>query len=154
MSGARTEVKRVGYAVAIGVNVLLLVVVNSVLGWGWFPWLTPEFGDVLPILNLALVFNIAVNVLFMFYDEPWLKSITQIVANVLAIVVLARTWQVYPFDFSAYDFPVDISAFDLDWDLVTHFILGLAIFGTTIAVVLEIVKLVRPETEPEATSGT
>ena len=78
MSGATTEVKRVGYAVAIGVNVLLLVGVNNILAWGWFPWLTPEFGDVLPILNLALVFNIVVSVLLMFYDEPWLKSITQI----------------------------------------------------------------------------
>jgi len=64
-------------------------------------------------------------------------------------VVLARIWQVYPFDFSGYDFPVDISAFELDWDLVAHFILGLAIFGTTIAVVMEIVKLLRPASEPD-----
>lgn len=149
MSGASAEVKRVGYAVAIGVNVLLLVVVNSILGWGWFPWLTPEFGDVLPVLNLALAFNIVMNLVFMAYDEPWLKAITQIVTNVLAIVVLARIWQVYPFDFSGYDFPVDISAFELDWDLVAHFILGLAIFGTTIAVVMEIVKLLRPASEPD-----
>ena len=150
MSRFSAEAKRVGYAVAIGVNVLLLVVVNSILGWGWFPWLTPEFGDVLPVLNLALVFNIVMSLVFMAYDEPWLKAVTQIVTNVLAIVVLARIWQVYPFDFSAYDFPVDIAAFDLDWDLVTHLILGLAIFGTTIAVVMEIVKLVRPAPEPDA----
>ena len=74
MSGATTEVKRVGYAVAIGVNVLLLVGVNNSLAWGWFPWLTPEFGDVLPILNLALVFNIVVSVLLMFYDESQVED--------------------------------------------------------------------------------
>lgn len=149
MSNLSAEAKRVGYAVAIGVNVLLLVVVNSILGWGWFPWLTPEFGEVLPVLNVALVFNIVMSLVFMAYDEPWLKAITRIVANLLAIGVLARTWQVYPFDFSGYDFPVDIAAFELDWDLVTHLILGLAIFGTTVAVVMEIVKLLRPAPDPD-----
>lgn len=32
--------RRFGYAVAVGVNVLLLVVVNNILDWGWVPWLS------------------------------------------------------------------------------------------------------------------
>jgi hypothetical protein len=54
-----------------------------------------------------------------------------------------RTLQVYPFDFSAYDFPIEISAFDLTWDLVARLVIGLAILGTAIAVVTETMKLSR-----------
>ena len=135
--------RRFGYAVAVGVNVLLLVVANNILDWGWVPWLTPEFETVLPIINLSLGVNIVVNLFYMAYDEPPFKAVTQIIVNLFAIAVLVRTLQVYPFDFSAFDFPVTISAFDLTWDLVTRFVLGLAIFGTAIAVVAETVKLSR-----------
>lgn len=61
----------------------------------------------------------------------------------VAIAVLAWTLQVYPFDFSAYDFPIVISAFDLTWDLAARLVIGLAIVGTAIAVVTETVKLSR-----------
>ena len=91
--------RRFGYAVAVGINVLLVVVVNNLLGWGWLPWLTPEFEKLLPVINLALVVNIVLNLLYMAYDEPPLKAATQIIVNLIAIGVLVRTLQVYPFDF-------------------------------------------------------
>ena len=135
--------RRFGYAVAVGINVLLVVVVNNILGWGWLPWLTPEFEMLLQVINLALGVNIVLNFLYMAYDEPPFKAATQIMVNVIAIVVLVRTLQVYPFDFSAYDFPIDISAIDLSWDLVARLVIGLAILGTAVAVVTETVKLSR-----------
>ena len=58
-------------------------------------------------------------------------------------MVLLRTLQVYPFDFSAYDFPIVVSAIDLTWNLVTRLVIGLAILGTAIAVLTETVKLSR-----------
>ena len=97
----------------------------------------------MPVINLALVVNIVLNFVYMAYDEPPTKAATQIMVNLIAIAVLVRTLQVYPFDFTAYDFPIDISAFDLTWDLVARFLIGLAIFGTAIAVVTETVKLSR-----------
>ena len=106
--GTSIGARRFGYAVAVGVNVLLLVVVNNILDWGWVPWLTPEFGTVLPIINLSLGVNIVVNLFYMAYDEPPFKAVTQIIVNLFAIAVLVRTLQVYPFDFSAYDFPITI----------------------------------------------
>lgn len=135
--------RRFGYAVAVGVNVLLLVIVNNILDWGWLPWLTSEFGNLLPLINFSLVFNIVVNLIYMAYDAAPFKAATQIIVNLIAILILVRTFQVYPFDFSAYDFPVDISAIDLSWDLLTRFLLVLAILGTAIAVVTETVKLSR-----------
>ena len=135
--------RRFGYAVAVGINVLLVVVVNNILSWGWLPWLTPEFEKLLPVINVALVVNIVLNLLYMAYDEPPVKAATQIMVNLIAIAVLVWTLQVYPFDFSAYDFPIVISAFDLTWDLVARLVIGLAILGTAIAVVTETVKLSR-----------
>lgn len=136
-----TDAKRLGYAISIGVNVLLLVVVNNLLGWGWFPWLTPAFEDLVPVINLAFGVNIALALVYMLYDEARFKAVAQIVVNLIAIVVLVRTWQVYPFDFSGHDFPVDISAFDLTWDVLVRFLIGVAIFGVAIAIVTETVKL-------------
>lgn len=127
----------------MGVNILLLVVANNLLGWGWFPWLTPTFEDLLPVINLAFAVNIVLALLYMFYDEPRFKAVAQIVVNLIAIVVLVRTWQVYPFDFSEHDFPVDISAFDLTWDLLVRFLIGVALFGVAIAIVTETMKLFR-----------
>jgi hypothetical protein len=142
-SRASIGTRRFGYAIAVGINVLLVVVVNNLLDWGWLKWLTPEFEKLLPVINLALGVNIVLNFLYMAYDEPPLKAATQIIVNLIAIAVLVRTLQVYPFDFSAYDFPIDISAFDLTWDLVARLLIGLAILGTAIAVVTETVKLSR-----------
>ena len=51
---------------------------------GWFPWLASAFSDLLPIVNVALGVNIAVYLLYMFYDEEPLKSVTQIILSVLA----------------------------------------------------------------------
>ena len=136
-------VRRFGYALAVGIYVLLVVGVNNILSWGWLPWLTPEFENLLPVINLALGVNIFLNFLYMAYDEPPLKAATQIMVNLITILVLVRTLQVYPLDFSAYDFPIIISAFDLTWDLVARLVIGLAIVGTAIAVVTETVKLSR-----------
>ncbi len=140
--------RRFGYAVAVGINVLVFVVVNNILSWGWLPWLTPEFEKLLPVINVALVVNIVLNLLYMAYDEPPVKAATQIMVNLIAIAVLVWTLQVYPFDFSAYDFPIDISAFDLTWDLVARLVIGLSIVGTAIAVVTETVKLSRALDRP------
>ena len=135
--------RRFGYAVAVGINVLVFVVVNNILSWGWLPWLTPEFERLSPVINLALVVNIVLNLLYMAYDEPPVKAASQIVVNLIAIAVLVWTLLVYPFDFSAYDFPIVISDFDLTWDLVARLVIGLGIVGTAIAVVTETVKLSR-----------
>jgi hypothetical protein len=45
-----------------------------------------------------------------------------------------RTWQFFPFDFSSYLFP---------WDEMTRVLLGLAIFGSFVAIVVELVKLAK-----------
>jgi len=134
MSRVSVNTRRFGYAVAIGIQILLLVVVNNILGWGWLDWLTPEFEELLPIFNFSLVVNIVINIVYMFHDPPRFKSAMQILVNLIAIAVIARMLQIFPFDFSAFSF---------NWDLMVRAALGLAIFGTAIAVATDVVKLFK-----------
>ncbi len=125
--------KRVGYAVAVAVNVALLYVANNLLEWGWPPFLTEDFGRLLPIVTVSLVASILVNLAYIAYDAKWFKSLTQIGLAVITMAVFIRTLQVFPFDFSPYDF---------NWETPTRAIIYICIVGVAIAIVVESVKLV------------
>ncbi|HET9077155.1 MAG TPA: hypothetical protein VFN68_09495 [Acidimicrobiales bacterium] len=75
---------------------------NSLLGWGWPPFLTGEFDQLLPWIDASLAVTIAVNLLWVFHDPAWLRHLGQIGLDLLSIVVTVRTWQIFPFDFTGY----------------------------------------------------
>lgn len=94
--------RRVGYVAAATVNGIILWVANSLLGWGWPPFLTGEFDQLLPWIDASLAVTIAVNLLWVFHDPAWLRHLGQIGLDLLSIVVTVRTWQIFPFDFKGY----------------------------------------------------
>ena len=126
--------RRIGYAVAVAVNVASLVIVNNIVDWGWLPWLTEDFSDVLPIMNASLIASIVVNVVYIAYDRPWFKGLTELGLLVIALIVTIRFWQVFPFDFSAYDF---------DWGTLVRWLLGVALFGICVAMLVQVIQLAR-----------
>jgi hypothetical protein len=123
--------RRFGYAVAIGVNAALLYVANNLLEWDVVPFLTADFDRVLPIVNVSLVASIVVNAMFLSYDADWFKSLCQAVLAAISLAVIARTFAVFPFDFSAYEF---------DWEALTRGIMIFMMVALSIAVVAETVK--------------
>jgi len=125
---------RVGYVVAIVINAVLLVVVNNLLAWGWISWLTDDFEQVLPLLNLSLTATILVNVLYLAYDAAWFKSISELGLLAISLAVTIRLYQVFPFDFSAYA---------VDWAVLARAVLIIAMVGVGIAMIVQVVKLVR-----------
>ena len=129
-----TTANRVGYVIAIVINAALLVVVNNLLAWGWISWLTDEFEEVLPLLNLSLTATILVNVVYLAYDAAWFKSISELGLLVISLAVTIRLYQVFPFDFSAYA---------ADWALLARTVLIIAMVGVGIAMIVQVVKLVR-----------
>ena len=133
-TGPTEGTKRFGYFVAILVNVGLLFIVNNVLEWDIAPFLTEEFEDLIPIVSVSLLFGAAINLAYIAFDPAWFKASTQMVSAGIALIVAIRTYQIFPFDFSAYDFP---------WTGVTRIILIIGIAGTAIAVIVEFVKLAR-----------
>lgn len=126
--------RRIGYAVAIVVNAAGLVIVNNVLDWGWFPWLTEEFQDVLPILNVSLAASVAANAVYLAFDPRWFKAAAEFVLLSISLAVTIRMLRVFPFDFSAYEF---------SWDIVARSLLGISIFGIAVGMVAQVVQLVR-----------
>jgi hypothetical protein len=134
---SRTGPARVGYAIAIAVNVVMLVITQNILEWGWLPFLTADFALVEPWISLSLTASIVVNLIYIFDDAPWVKSIGQIGVNLLSVFVTWQILTVFPFDFSAYAF---------DWEVLARAVLILAIVGASIGALVELVKLVRPRT--------
>lgn len=135
--------RRVGYAVALAVNVALLVIVNNVLDWGWFPWVTADLGRVLPFINASLGASVAANVIYLVYDGPWFKGPAELGLLVISLVSTVRLWQVFPFDFSAYDFA---------WGTLARWLLGLALFGICVALLVQVAQLARRARD--ATAGS
>jgi hypothetical protein len=125
--------RRLGYGITMLVNAAMIVVVNNILEWGWFSWLTNDFELLLPIINLSLMASILVNLAYMVYDAEWFKSMCEIGLLVISITVAVRTFQVFPFDFSAYSW---------DWEATTRMIIAFAIIGMSIALIVNAVKLI------------
>jgi hypothetical protein len=126
--------RRFGYAVAVVVNLVMLVIVQNVLDWGWPPFLTDDFTQVVPWISFSLVVSILANVVYQFNDDPTVKSTGQIGVNLISILVTYQMWQVFPFDFSAYQF---------DWAIVVRVLLILAMVGSGIGAVTEAMRLAR-----------
>jgi hypothetical protein len=132
------SVSRIGYSIAIAVNLVLLVITQNILEWGWAPFLTADFALVEPWISLSLTASIIVNIIYLFDDSPMVKGIGQVGVNLFSAYVTYQILQVFPFDFSAYVF---------DWEVVARVVLVLAIIGASIGAVAEIAKLVKSTKE-------
>jgi hypothetical protein len=124
--------RRFGYVVSILVNLLVLWIANNLLGWGWFPWLTDDFSDVLPFIDASIGVSIAVDAVSLFRDPPWFRSAGTVVGNAVSLVATVRMLQVFPFDFSDYTFP---------WAAVVRVLLVVACIGIVVATIVEVAKL-------------
>lgn len=125
--------RRTGYAVAMLVNAIMLVIVNNILEWGWFSWLTDDFELVLPLVNLSLLATMLVNLAYMAYDLQWFKSLCEMGLLVISISVAVRTFEVFPFDFSAYTW---------NWEATVKLAIVCAIIGMSIAMLVHAIKLI------------
>jgi hypothetical protein len=141
--GRRTT-SRIGYAIAVVVNLVLLFIVNNLLAWGWVPFLTDDFEQLLPIVNLSLVVSAGANVALIFYNARWFQSAGQIVQNVVSLFVIVATLRIFPFDFSPYR---------INWATITRVVLILLLVAVSIGMIVEFAKMIRALL-PEASSGS
>ena len=127
--------RRFGYVIAIAMNAVGLWVARHLLQWGWPRFLTDEFDQLLPILTVSFVAGMVANGLFVLADPPRFKALCNAVTSVISVVVAVRTWQVFPFDFSTYAY---------DWTWVARVVIVLAAVGSAIAVVANLIAVLRP----------
>ena len=124
--------RKVGYLVAVLVNVIMLVIVNIRPGWRELSFLTEDFAGILWLINLSMVFSAMVNLAYLWYDPDWFKSVCQVGISAIGLAASLRILQVFPLDFSAYSF---------NWSALTRLVLVLAIFGSAVSIVVELVRL-------------
>jgi len=134
-AGAKVIGRKVGWVVAAVITGSLLWFVNLLPDWDRTPsWLTDDFVDALPSIRNALIASIVVYLLYVVYDADWFRAMGDLVSGWFSLVAGWTVWQVFPFDFSAYDF---------DWALLARFVIGLGLFGTVVAMIANLVKLGR-----------
>ncbi|HEX5333871.1 MAG TPA: hypothetical protein VFW79_14620 [Cellulomonas sp.] len=144
-NGASPAARKVGYLVGFVVNAILLYLVNERPGWREVPFLTERMTDVLPLINLSFLVGAAANLLYVVVDAAWFRSLGQIAVAVVSIVASLRTLQVFPFDFSPYAF---------DWATVARWVLVVAVVGSAISIVVELVRLVAHAGHPSIGGGS
>ncbi len=87
------------FIIAIIVNLIFLYIFNNLLNWH-INFITTNFQNVLPIINLALGFTIIVNILYIIYHPKWLRDSLQIIINILGFLVIYSLYTVFPFTFN------------------------------------------------------
>ena len=128
--------RRAGYIVAVIINVLMLIVVRNILDWDVLPFLTDRFEQVVPWVTLSLTATIVANLIYLFKDAQAIRSTGGIVTNLISLIVTYQIYQVFPFDFSAYDF---------NWEVVTRVVLIVAMVGAGIGMLTESIRLASGE---------
>jgi hypothetical protein len=129
--------RRAGYLAGIVISAALLFVLNGQPGWQALPFLTSDTSQVIGLVNLSLAAGLAVNVMYLFYDPPWLKSLGDLITAGIGLVVAIRIWQVFPFAFHGS------AAW---WSTAVRVLLVLAIVGSAISIVVQAVSLARRAT--------
>jgi hypothetical protein len=126
--------RRLGYVIAAAINVAMLSAVNVWPGWQALPFLTDDTPRVLGLVNLTLVANVIVNIVYVAYDPPWFKALADLTTTAVGLVSTSWVLRVFPFDFTGYAF---------DWALVVRIVLIVGVVGSAIAIVVQFVTLIR-----------
>lgn len=126
--------RRFGYAVAAGINAVLYFVVSHIVEWEWPGFITADFDRVDEIVLLSLGASVVANLVYMWSDTMPLKAFMEATVNGVSLVATIRLWQVFPFDFSENSF---------DWTTITRVVLGVALIGTAIALITNLLKGIR-----------
>lgn len=126
--------RKVGYVVGMLVNVVMFLLVNVWPTWRVVPFLTEATLDVIALVNLSLIAGVVVNLLNFVLDLAWVRTVGDLVTSVIGLVTTIRIWDVFPFAFGDTGF---------DWELLTRVVLGVAIGGCVISIIVQVVILIR-----------
>lgn len=126
--------RRLGYLVAIAVNVAIWYLANVSPGWQVVPFLTPQTVEVLPLFNLSLLVGAVSNAVYVLWDPPRLRALGDLVGAVVALALGVRVYRVFPFDATGPSY---------DLTTLVRVVVVLGIVGSAIAVVAALVALIR-----------
>ena len=126
--------RRTGYVIAVAVNLLLIYLLDVRPGWSAVPFLTDETRQVIGLVTFSMAVSVAANIVYLIEDAPVVKAAGDVLTTGIALAVLVRLVQVFPFDFTGYS---------VDWALVVRILLWVGLIGSAIGLVVQTVMLVR-----------
>ena len=130
-----TTGSRIGYVITIVINGLLLWVVFNLVEGGWLPFITPEFDEAVPAIAASLLATMVMSTVYLFTRSEPVRVIGEFFLAVVGFWATLQLYVTWPFDFSIYP--------NVDWDFIVRLLLGLAVFGTGVAVLANLVRLLR-----------
>ena len=128
-----TASRRAGYVIAAAINAVLLWLIHVWPGWDAVPFLTDDFQTVLWLVDLSLIVTIALNLIYVVRDPKWLTAAGAVVTTAVGLAAAVRMLQVFPFDLGDSDF----------WPVVFRVLLWVAIVGSVIGIITNVVTLIR-----------
>jgi hypothetical protein len=137
---APTGARRSGYCVTIALDAALIYATLVWPGWRALPFLTERAGLVVPLVITSLLVGALVNLTWLVADPLWWRALGEALNAAVVVAVGVRLWQVFPFDFAAYEHP---------WALLTRLVLAVIIIGTAVGVLASLIRfavgLARPD---------
>lgn len=125
--------RRFGYLVAIGVQVVLILLITGDPGWRALPFLTEETTEVLPWVLAQLVASIAVNAVWLIADPPWLRALGEVLTSVMGLAAAVQVLAVFPFAFDAGS----------TWPTLVRVVLWVGVVGSALGVLVNLGRFVR-----------
>jgi len=125
--------RKVGYAVAVLVNAVMIWVADSITSWG-IPFITDSFTAVQWAFNLSFLAAIIGNLLLILHDPKWFHGFVRLVMNSFGFVVALTVFFIFPFDFSAYT--------SFNWAGLAKILLVIGLVGSAIGIVVEALSLI------------
>jgi len=133
-SQRRVKSKKMEYLGAIIGNFVLLYIVNHLMQWH-IPFITENFYKVLPYMNWSIGASIVVNILYIFFDQKFIRLGTVPVLNILSLLSVFMLFKIFPFDFKSVGMGI--------LNQVGKILLGLVVVGVVISIVVDWYKLIR-----------
>jgi hypothetical protein len=130
--------RRAGHVLGAVIDVALLVAVTAWPGWEVVPSLDDGFRGVVGLIAASLALNAVAELVYAVVDRPRVKAAGDVVTLAVSLLVTVRLWQVFPFTFPD----------GTPWATVARVLLGLALAGTAVGIVVALVTAVRPPREP------
>lgn len=129
MRRSRPE-RNVGYLLGIAIFGALWALVNQTPGWEAVPFLSSDFEQLVPMVNVALMAGAGANLTLVVYDARWFRATLGLVMAGIGVWVSLGFLRSFPFSFAAVQY-------DLTTPLMVAVLVSLAS-----AAVLAIVHLV------------
>ncbi|OQA53317.1 MAG: hypothetical protein BWY43_00088 [candidate division WS2 bacterium ADurb.Bin280] len=119
------------YIIEILVNIILISIFSRLVQW--FSFISDSFFAVLPLFYISFSITIMVNIILIIIPEIRIRHILKTLTSVVSLIVLISLYYIFPFDFTAYSG---------NWEIIARIIILLAVFGTSIATVVELIATI------------